>query len=87
MLYYQGEHKVEYHKISHNLTEEFQIVDKAGIGFTNDKQVIITTWDSVTNNISTYSVEINWGFLTESAKGKKLMLIITLQRNPRNLLN
>ncbi len=72
MLYYQGEHKVEYHKISHNLTEEFQIVDKAGIGFTNDKQVIITTWDSVTNNISTYSVEINWGFLTESAKRQKV---------------
>ncbi|RCK65519.1 Mediator of RNA polymerase II transcription subunit 16 [Candida viswanathii] len=72
MLYYQGEHKVEYHKIFENLTEEFQIIKKASIGFTNDKKVIITTWDSLTNNINTYAVEINWGFLTESAKRQKV---------------
>lgn len=72
MLYYQGEHKVEYHKICQNLSDDFQIINKAGIGFTNDRRAIITTWDSVTNSISTYSVEINWGFLIESAKRQKV---------------
>ncbi|KAL6450530.1 SIN4 Mediator of RNA polymerase II transcription subunit 16 [Candida maltosa Xu316] len=72
MLYYQGEHKVEYYKVVLDLGDEFQNIEKASIGFTNDKQVIVTTWDSISNNITTYSIDVNWGFLAESAKQQKL---------------
>ena len=91
MLYYQGEHKVEYHKTMVNLNglQPLQLqlqlqllplmlhahipmmIDKAAIGFTNDKEIIISAWDSLTNTIFTYLVTIDWGFLTESAKRQK----------------
>lgn len=72
ILFYQGEHKVEYHKISCNLTDNISIIEKASIGFNNSKQIIVTAWDSLSNDINVYSIEINWGFLVESAKRQKL---------------
>ncbi|KAI5970127.1 SIN4 [Candida margitis] len=71
MLYYQGEHKVEYHKISINLSESPLMIGNASIGFTNEKQVIITAHDSLSDDIVTYSVNIEWGFLVESARRQK----------------
>ncbi|KAI5949391.1 SIN4 [Candida jiufengensis] len=71
MLYYQGEHKVEYHKISINLGENL-LINKASIGFTNEKQIIITVWDSLSDDIITFSLVIDWGFLVESAKRQKM---------------
>ncbi|KAK6454350.1 mediator of RNA polymerase II transcription subunit 16 [Scheffersomyces xylosifermentans] len=72
LLYYQGEHKVEYHKIATSLSDSLVIIDNASIGFTNDKQIIVTAFDSVSQKICTYSVTIDWGFLVESAKRQKL---------------
>lgn len=72
ILFYQGEHKVEYHKICCNLTDNISIIEKASIGFNNDKQIIVTAWDSLSNDINVYSIDINWGFLVESAKRQKL---------------
>nr|A3LY88.3 RecName: Full=Mediator of RNA polymerase II transcription subunit 16; AltName: Full=Mediator complex subunit 16 [Scheffersomyces stipitis CBS 6054] len=71
-LYFQGEHKVEYHKTSVALSDDIVIITKASIGFTNDKQIVVTAYDSVTRNISTYSVTVDWGFLVESAKRQKV---------------
>ncbi|KAI5959892.1 SIN4 [Candida pseudojiufengensis] len=71
MLYYQGEHKVEYHKISTNLGENLSIT-KASIGFTNEKQIIITVYDSFNDDIMTFTLVIDWGFLVESAKRQKM---------------
>ncbi|EGW29885.1 uncharacterized protein SPAPADRAFT_57394 [Spathaspora passalidarum NRRL Y-27907] len=72
MLYYQGEHKVEYHKLCVGLTDGISVITKASIGFANDKQIIITAYDSITDTISTYSVVIDWGFLVEAAKRQKV---------------
>ncbi|RLV92918.1 Mediator of RNA polymerase II transcription subunit 16 [Spathaspora sp. JA1] len=72
MVYFQGEHKVEYHKLCVSLSEGISIITMASIGFTNDKQIIITCYDSITDTISTYSVTIDWGFLNESAKRQKV---------------
>ncbi|CAI5760460.1 unnamed protein product [Candida verbasci] len=71
MLYYQGEHKVEYHKTLINLTEQVLYIQKASIGF-NNKDIIVTIWDSLSNRIVTYSIAIEWGFLVESAKKQKV---------------
>jgi mediator of RNA polymerase II transcription subunit 16 len=71
MLYYQGEHKVEYHKISLQLCDEAVVITKASIGFNNDKRTIVCVHDSLTSKITTYAIDIDWGFLTESAKRQK----------------
>ncbi|CAK9442341.1 uncharacterized protein LODBEIA_P60840 [Lodderomyces beijingensis] len=72
MLYYQGEHKVEYHKASIQLVEsDLVVIDKASMGFTNDGQVIVSAWDSLSDDIVTYSITIDWGFLVKSAKRQK----------------
>ncbi|KAI3406601.2 SIN4 [Candida oxycetoniae] len=71
MLYYQGEHKVEYHKTFLTLSSDPLLIDKASIGFTNDKEIIVTIWDSLSDDIITYSITIDWGFLIESAKSQK----------------
>ncbi|CCG25057.1 RNA polymerase II mediator complex subunit [Candida orthopsilosis Co 90-125] len=71
MLYYQGEHKVEYHKVSINLNDSPLMISNASIGFTNGKQVVITAYDRLSDDISTYVVTIDWGFLVESAKRQK----------------
>ena len=71
MLYYQGEHKVEYHKVSINLNDTPLMISNASIGFTNEKQIVITAFDRLSDDISTYVVTIDWGFLIESAKRQK----------------
>ncbi|KAI5965066.1 SIN4 [Candida theae] len=71
MLYYQGEHKVEYHKASITLSDISLMISKASIGFANDKQIVITAYDQLTNEISTYLVTIDWGYLVESARRQK----------------
>ncbi|KAK6199952.1 mediator of RNA polymerase II transcription subunit 16 [Scheffersomyces amazonensis] len=71
-LYYQGEHKVEYHKLSIDLSDEVSVISKASIGFTNDKQIITTIFDSITKKILIYKITIDWGFLVDSAKRQKV---------------
>lgn len=70
-LYYQGEHKVEYHKLSVDLGaamggRPLQITT-ALIGFTADKKIVITAYDSILRMILTYSLTLDWGFLVASA--------------------
>lgn len=70
-LYYQGEHKVEYHKLSVDLGagmsgRSLQLTH-ALIGFSADKKIVITAYDAVLNAILTYSLTLDWGFLVASA--------------------
>lgn len=70
-LYYQGEHKVEYHKLSTQLCDEAVVLSKASIGFNKDKEVIVCLYDTLSSKVITYSITIDWGFLIESAKRQK----------------
>lgn len=74
ILYFQGEHKVEYHKISIKLQflSNAVIITKSSIGFKNDKDVIISAYDAVSNSIKTFLISIDWGFLVESAQKQKV---------------
>lgn len=70
-LYYQGEHKVEYHKLSIDLSavtsgNALQLIS-ASIGFTADKKIVVVAHDAVLNQILTYSLTLDWGFLVVSA--------------------
>lgn len=70
-LYYQGEHKVEYHKISTNLaadgSEGSVYFTHASIGFSSDRKIIVTGYEAGADKIYTYSITVDWGFLVESA--------------------
>lgn len=70
-LYYQGEHKVEYHKLSVDLgagrTASRLNLTHASIGFSADKKIIITALDVALNLILTFSLALDWGFLVASA--------------------
>lgn len=70
-LYYQGEHKVEYHKLSANLapdgSEGSAYFTHASIGFTSDRKLVVTAYDAASKMIYTYAVTVDWGFLVESA--------------------
>lgn len=74
-LYYQGEHKVEYHKLAASLAPDGNsgsvCFTHASIGFLADRRIIITAFDSASNTIYTYAVTIEWGFLVESATRQK----------------
>lgn len=70
-FYFQGEHKVEYHKLTIDLgtrksSAPLQLA-KALIGFTADKKIVITAYDTVLGLILTYLVLLDWGFLVNSA--------------------
>lgn len=71
-LYFQGEHKVEYHKIRASLSDEQMVISKGSIGFTNDKEIVVTAYDLISNKILSYIVTVDWGFLVESAKRQKI---------------
>lgn len=70
-LYYQGEHKVEYHKLSIDLNTvtsgNVLQITSASIGFTADKKIVVVVHDAVLNQILTYSLSLEWGFLVVSA--------------------
>lgn len=70
-FYYQGEHKVEYHKTSVNLaadgSEGSTYFSHASIGFSSDRKIIVVTYEAGSDTIYTYSVSVDWGFLVESA--------------------
>lgn len=73
-LYYQGEHKVEYHKINQKLNLSLSAAKKieyASIGFKSN-EIIIVAYDKISNNIETYSVSVDWGFLVQSAQRQKV---------------
>ena len=74
-LYHQGEHKVEYHKLSINLApkemERGLHLTHASIGFTADKKIIVVAYDAVSRKILTYSLIVEWGYLVESAVRQK----------------
>ncbi|CUM55517.1 uncharacterized protein AC631_03111 [Debaryomyces fabryi] len=74
ILYFQGEHKVEYHKISVKLLflSNSVIITKSSIGFKNDKDLIVSAYDEVSNSIKTFLISIDWGFLVESAQKQKV---------------
>lgn len=75
ILYYQSEHKVEYYKLSLKLNEDFDYgldIQKADFGFPGAKNIILTTYDALSDTIRTYSITIDWGFLVEAANKQKL---------------
>lgn len=74
VLHYQGEHKVEYHKITTHLNEGFEYdmnIETASFGFPNDKRIILVTYDVLLKKIRTYMIKINWGFLVEAASKQR----------------
>lgn len=73
ILYFQGEHKVEYHKISLNLNfkSSSPYITKSSIGFRRDKEIVISAYDANSDTIKTFLVSIDWGFLVESAQKQK----------------
>lgn len=70
-FYYQGEHKVEYHKILVNLAADGSqgsvFFSKADIGFSTDKKIVVVAHESGADLIYTYSISVDWGFLAELA--------------------
>lgn len=70
-LYYQGEHKVEYHKLlvelGQGLSGEPLQLMRASIGFTPQKKIVIVAYDLVLDTILTYMLTLEWGFLVASA--------------------
>lgn len=71
VLYYQGEHKVEYHKAVLPLSKDIVSFTTGSIGFDN-KKIIVSAYDSYLGKISTYELDIDWGFLVESSKKQKV---------------
>lgn len=75
ILYYQGEHKVEYHKTSTHLNLGFNYnlnIESASFGFPQQKKIFLVTYDTLSAKVRTYWVEINWGFLVDSANKQKV---------------
>lgn len=74
-LYYQGEHKVEYHKLAYNLAPDGRegscTFDKAAIGFSSDKKIVICAYDARSDLILTYVVTVDWGYLVDSAQKQR----------------
>lgn len=70
-LYYQGEHKVEYHRIDCEPCTDVVNITHGAIGFANDGRVIVAMLDSLTSTITTHAITIDWGFLKELAKRQK----------------
>lgn len=74
-LYYQGEHKVEYHKLAYNLAPDGRegscTFTKAAIGFNSDKKLVICAYDARSDLILTYVVSIDWGYLVDSAQRQR----------------
>lgn len=75
ILYYQGEHKVDYYKQSIDLTSNFAYnvkITHSEFGFPNiddgtQKYILLVTYDELSNKIRSYRIMVNWGFLVESA--------------------
>lgn len=75
VIFYQGEHKVEYHKLSGKLNEGINKnlnITQAEFGFPNEKHIILIAYDEFSNKIITYKIFIDWGFLTEAAAKQKM---------------
>lgn len=72
-LYYQGEHKVEYHKITANLDfgATTTHIKHASIGLYSNTMTIVVAYDAITDNIRTFGIFIDWGYLLESALKQK----------------
>lgn len=73
-LYYQGEHKVEYHKVTHKLSSSVNNpvnFKTASIGFSKRKEIIVTGYDTLSQMIKTFAITIDWGFLIQSAQKQK----------------
>lgn len=73
-LYYQGEHKVEYHKICDRLRfgEKTAYIEMASVGFSKNNEIIVTAHDKVTDKIRVFRAHIDWGYLVQSAKKQKI---------------
>lgn len=70
-LYYQGEHKVEYHRVDCDPLTECVNISHASIGFLSDGSIGLLLVDLLTERVLMYTVNIDWGFLTELAKNQK----------------
>lgn len=72
-LYYQGEHKVEYHKITTNLDFGARTthIKHASIGLYSNTMTIAVAYDAITDKIRTFGIFIDWGYLLESALKQK----------------
>lgn len=74
-LYYQGEHKVEYHKLAVQLDSHRASpvrFTRADVGFTADGAVIVCAYDAISGTVRTYSVRVGWGFLADSSQKQKV---------------
>lgn len=70
-LYHQGEHKVEYHRVDCEPLPDLIDVSHALIGFLKDNRVMVSVVDSLTQQLFTYAVSIDWGHLTQLAARQK----------------
>lgn len=70
-LYHQGEHKVEYHRVDCEPLPDVIDVSHALIGFLKDNRVMVSVVDSLTQQLFTYAVLIDWGHLTQLAARQK----------------
>lgn len=74
-LYYQGEHKVEYHKLTVDLdsnpSELSLHLTHASIGFSADKKIVIVAYDAALNQILSYYLTLDWGFLINLAQRQR----------------
>lgn len=68
-LYYQGEHKVDYYKVSTKL--EGTYITHGSLGLTKDKSLVVVSHNGLTGKISMHTIRIDWGFLAESASKQK----------------
>lgn len=64
-LYYQGEHKVEYHKLSVSLGAGVHF-SHASIGFC-DRRIVVAAYDALTRRVSVFVLAVDWGYLVELA--------------------
>lgn len=68
-LYYQGEHKVDYFKVSHRLPSMY--ATHGLIGLTRDRRLVVVAHNAITGKLAVYAVRIDWGFLVDSALKQK----------------
>ncbi|KAG7194953.1 mediator complex subunit [Scheffersomyces spartinae] len=72
VMYYQGEHKVEYHKLSVALEEPGTCAfEHAGIGFVDKNTIAVCAYDLYSDKINSYLIKVDWGFLVQSADRQK----------------
>lgn len=74
-VWYQGEHGLEYSKVSGVLEPELLSLDfsKALIGFTRDLKIVVALYSQLEAVLKIYTISVDWGYLTHSSQMQKKM--------------